>query len=112
MAYRRRKEAVEQQIKEHNQSKQMAHKKPQTNVNNSINSKIDSNENQVSNNETETNKCPFKSSEKNIDSTINKQTTNETNNETPLNQIKPNKKVVVSIQTNEDKAKENILSKL
>ena len=90
----------------------MAHKKPQTNVKNSINSKIDSNENQVSNNETETNKCPFKSSEKNIDSTINKQTTNETNNETPLNQIKPNKKVVVSIQTNEDKAKENILSKL
>jgi hypothetical protein len=105
LAYRRRKETVEQQIKEHNQAKQMAHKKPQQNVYNNINK---NDENQAS---SEPNKCPFKSSENNLDSCAIKSSTNEANSETPLNQMKPNKKVVVSIQTNEEKAKENILSK-
>jgi hypothetical protein len=105
LAYKRRKEAVEQQIKEHNQAKQMAHKKPHPNSTNNV-----SNENQASNNSMESNKCPFIPTENNMDS-VAKPTTNEISNETPLNQLKSNKKVVVSIQTNEEKAKENILSK-
>jgi hypothetical protein len=100
LAYKRRKEAVEKQIKEHNQAKQQA----------------------------SSGKCPFMSGG---DTNSSKTVTNESvpsstldppasdpnllpKTETPSSQtskdFKTNKKVVVSIQTNEEKLKETILT--
>jgi microprocessor complex subunit DGCR8 len=108
LAYRRRKETVEKQIKEHNQAKQQA--------------AIGSN-----------GKCPFssngdvnnltKANEPSPSSSNNAATTSSSNNAEPITQpttaspaaqkskdFKANKKVVVSIQTNEEKQKETILT--
>lgn len=75
MAYQRRKETVEKQIKEHNQSKLNA---AQT-------------------------KCPFAATNQ-AEQTIE-------SNPTEAKDLK-GKKVTVSIQTNEEKSKENLLCKL
>jgi len=81
LAYKKRKETVENQIKEHNQAK--------------LNTIIEHAANKS--------KCPF-SEEKSTDQQDNNQP--EASNDSKLN-----KKVVVSIQTNEEKSKENLLGK-
>jgi hypothetical protein len=89
MAYRKRKEAVEKQIKEHNESKLTKASEA---------------------------KCPFGAGASAAES-VPKNETDEQNNAAnasnagDLKDFKLNKKVVVSIQTNEEKLKENVLSK-
>jgi len=78
LAYKKRKETVENQIKEHNQAKLNTANKS---------------------------KCPF--SEQKSSSLPENTNQTETSNDP-----KSNKKVVVSIQTNEEKSKENLLGKL
>ena len=89
MAYRKRKETVEKQIKEHNESK--------------LNKASEA-------------KCPFGAGASAPES-VPKNETDEQNNAAnasnagDLKDYILNKKVVVSIQTNEEKLKENVLSK-
>ena len=87
MAYRKRKEAVEKQIKEHNESKLIKASEA---------------------------KCPFGAGA--AESVLKNETDEQNNaanvsNAGDLKDFKLNKKVVVSIQTNEEKLKENVLSK-
>ena len=83
LAYKKRKETVENQIKEHNQAKLNTTKENTANKS----------------------KCPFSEQK----STSLPENTNQTETS---NDPKSNKKVVVSIQTNEEKSKENLLGKL
>ena len=83
MAYRRRKEAVEKQIKEHNQAKS----KPATD-------ELGSQAEMIATQQVSL-KCPF----------------NGGGGANPQEEFKMNKKVVVSIQTNEEKLKESVLGK-
>lgn len=83
LAYKKRKETVENQIKEHNQAKLNTAKENTANKS----------------------KCPF--SEQKSSSLPENTNQTETSNDP-----KSNKKVVVSIQTNEEKSKENLLGKL
>jgi hypothetical protein len=110
MAYKRRKQQVEQQIKEHNQAK--LNKQHQTS--NNANTKLNTNQ------EDSSSKCPFAAQlTSNVESTATLVTTNnEANSNTNENKeqassdFKLDKKVTVSIQSNEEKLKENILGKL
>lgn len=80
LAYQKRKEAVEKQIKEHKEAKL-------------------------------SNKCPFSTGQSNAQ-TEEQTNSNENNADTTLKDLKlTNKKITVSITSNEEKLKENNLSK-
>jgi len=87
MAYKRRKEIVEKQIKEHNQAK-------------------------LHGSQSVPNKCPFsgKKMPENPAESVND--ANKEPDDSLSNANKPNKKVTVTIQTNEEKLKENLLGSI
>ena len=91
MAYKRRKEIVEKQIKEHNQAK--------LNASPSVPNKCPFSSKKVSENPAEIGNDAIKETDASA-SNENKSTSNDN---------KPNKKVTVTIQTNEEKIKENLL---
>lgn len=97
MAYRKRKEAVEKQIREHNQAKQANVNLAKCPFTNKPNDQISSNSENIK--------------QENISSALSEKNvaSNEQSPADPL--VKSNKKVVVSIQTNEEKSKENMISK-
>ena len=94
MAYKRRKEIVENQIKEHNLEKRQALADAKASL-----------------------KCPFKNNTENTEATESTDA-NKDKNEPESEQVVSkcpktnNKNIVVTIQTNEEKSKENIMSKL
>jgi hypothetical protein len=102
LAFQKRKEVVEKQIREHNQAKQSA---------------------RASGSNTSISKCPIQHLNKPVDcNESNQDTSNPTESvsktdinkseqhEKTLEALDLNKKVVVSIQTNEEKQNENLLS--
>ena len=91
MAYKRRKEIIEKQIKEHKQDKILS--KNQANLNKPEQPPSDT--------------CPFSGKSVNPSSNSEEIKPKTSQSETPG--LKSNKKFLVSIQTTEEKAKENML---
>jgi hypothetical protein len=128
LAYRQRKEAIEKQIKEHNQAKIHANKNNKKDIHSKSNSNTTfhaDNQKDILNQDnkdaselsfdSKTSICPFKTeinslSDISTNNADNKAKLDNPNNEEDPNVLKMNKKMVVSIQTSEEKAKENILS--
>jgi hypothetical protein len=88
LAYRRRKEDVERQIREHNAAKQAASRCPITGI---------GNENE--------------SSSASSTALATKAASASEKTDTKINSLEPNKKFTVSIQSNSEKQKESLLSK-
>jgi hypothetical protein len=95
MAYKRRKEIVEKQLKEHNQLKNQNKRINTTNSSNQV-------EPETVTAEKSAPKCPFAVA-------INSESINTENKASNQNK-KEDKKIVVSIQSNEEKQKESVLS--